>query len=124
MICAKKEALIDEDGTIYCVHHSTGESLQKSASDGCHICSSVWNSLAAPQHKYLLESDTKDPITNALMSGPQVAGTSNLIEILTPDSLIVAVVFDLGEKLWNLPGAASERTNMFVLQPSEGIFLN
>jgi hypothetical protein len=36
------------------------------------------------------------------------------------ESLILCVQFEASKDIWNLPGGSAERTNMFVLQPSEG----
>ena len=123
IIRAKKGALLDEDGTILCVHHTTGESFKRSAEDGCHICSVVWSRLAPSQQKCLLELETKNPITNLLMAGPEIVESSDIIDIFGTDSLILAFQFDLDEKIWDLPGGSGEPDSMFVLQPSEGLVL-
>jgi len=74
---AKKDCLLDEDGTILCALHPNRASFHKSATGGCHICALVWNSLKSSQHNYLLELDTQDPITNIPMAGPQILEAPN-----------------------------------------------
>ena len=126
MLCAicqeviqnKKSALIDEDGTTLCVHHPTGESLQKAGTNGCHICSMVWSRLAPSQQNYVLELKVDEPITNILMSTPQVMDMPTTL--FGSKSLILCVQLEAGKDIWNLPGGSAERYNIFVLQPSEG----
>lgn len=110
---------MDEDGTVFCVHHPTAVSLHQAGIEGCHVCASVWDSLAPTQQTYLLELDTnRDPITNMLMATPQTLELQT--DIYGTDSLVVVVKFDV-DKIWALDGAEREKTNMFILQPSEGI---
>jgi hypothetical protein len=51
-------------------------------------------------------------------------GYSQTLELQTDiygtDSLVVCVKFDV-DKIWALDGGEREKTNMFILQPSEGI---
>lgn len=112
---------MDEDGTILCVHHPTASSLQNSAIEGCHICALVWERLASCQQKLLLELSTdRNPITNMFMATPQTLELD--LHLFGTESLILGVSFDVGDEIWNLPGGAAEKTNMFVLQPSERMY--
>lgn len=104
---------MDEDGTVFYVHHPTAVSLHQAAKEGCHICTSVWDSLASSQQKHLLELDIDhDPITSMLMATPQTLEMQ--IDMYGTDSLVVFVKYDV-DNLWALDGARMEKTNMFVL---------
>jgi hypothetical protein len=119
VILSKKSPLMDEDGTVFCVHHPTAVSLYQAAIEGFHICSSVWGSLAPSQQTCLLELDTnRNPITNMLMATPQTLELQT--DVFGTDSLVVCVKFDV-DKIWALDEGEKEKTNMFILQPSKGI---
>lgn len=123
-IQTKKGARTDKDGVGICPHHITGDSLQKSAADGCHICSAVWNNLAPCQHKYLLELKAKYPVTSISFIAPQdvaEASESSLVtEIFHLDAVMLLVDFDLDKRVWDLPGGVGESSNIFGFQPAEG----
>jgi hypothetical protein len=118
IIQTQNAALLEENETTLCTHHSTGQSLQNAAKEECHICSLVWNRLAPSQQSYLLELNVDEPITIILMTNPQALGLPTTLFGL--ESLILCVQFEVGKDIWKLPGGARERTNMFVFQPSEG----
>lgn len=118
IILTKENTLMDEDGTVLCVHHPTASSLQKSAIEGCHICALVWDRLASCQKKFLLELATdRDPITNLFMAPPQSLDMD--LSLFGTESLMLGLTFDVGDEIWKLPGGAAEKTGIFVLQPSE-----
>lgn len=124
VIQTKKGARTDNEGVEICPHHTTGDSLQKSAADGCHICSAVWNQLAPCQHKYLLELEAKYSITNFSFITPkevaEAAESSLVTEIYHLDALMLLVDFNLNKKVWDLPGGVGESMKLFGFQPSEG----
>lgn len=52
-----------------------------------------------------------------LMTTPQTLELP--LDIYGTESLVLAVKFDVGDEIWALSGGEGEKTNMFVLQPSE-----
>jgi hypothetical protein len=111
------------DGYTVCPHQFTGESLQNSAIDGCHICSVVWSHLAYCQHKYLLELEAADSITQMFISSSETSSDTDARRLFDVDTLTVGVHFHgfvVDGGLWDVPGGARRQSYQFLLQPSEG----